>query len=187
MSYWHIIKAVRTLHHGGVICYPTESVYGLGCDPKDLEAVLYLLALKKRQVNKGLLLVAQNVQQLEPYIDINDTLVARKLSEPGDKPISWIVPCKQSTPLWLTGEHQSIVVRISSHSIIQQLCQQFNGAIVSTSANVTGHTSNKQNWMVRKQFGNKIDYYVPGDLGRFKMESEIRNIKTDEIVRASNI
>ncbi|MFV2059594.1 MAG: L-threonylcarbamoyladenylate synthase [Gammaproteobacteria bacterium] len=183
MSNWHIKKAIQIINHGGVISYPTESVFGLGCDPLDQEAVLYLLQLKRRSLAKGLLLVAQNVSQLEPYIDINDTLTINKLKQHTDKPVTWIVPCKQSTPFWLTGEHQSIAVRISRHPIVQQLCLQFNGAIVSTSANITGQSSARKSWVVRKSFGKTLDYYVPGELGAFKTESEIRNSITGEVVR----
>jgi L-threonylcarbamoyladenylate synthase len=184
MSFWHIKEAIKIVDQGGIISYPTESVYGLGCNPMDMEAVLYLIDLKKRQLNKGLLLVAENVSQLEPYIDINDTLTINKLMEPTDKPVTWIVPCTASTPLWLTGDHQSVAVRISSHPTIIHLCRQFNSAIVSTSANISGQASAKKSWMVRKRFGKKIDYYVPGELGLFKNESEIRDSRTGKIVRA---
>ncbi len=184
MSYWHIQSAIRIVNQGGVISYPTESVYGLGCNPLDMEAVLYLLEIKARHLHKGLLLVAENVSQLEPYIDINDTLTINKLMQSTENPVTWIVPCKQSTPLWLTGEHQSIAVRISQHPIVMQLCRQFNGALVSTSANRSGQSSTRKSWMVRKRFGNKIDYYVPGDLGSSKKESKIQNSITDEVIRA---
>lgn len=185
MSDCHIKKAIQIINRGGVICYPTESVYGLGCAPYDLEAVLYLIALKKRSIRKGLLLVAGNVSQLEPYIDINDTLAITNLTKATDKPMTWIVTCNPSTPPWLIGEHQTIAVRISNHPIIKQLCTEFNGAIVSTSANISGQRSARSHWLVRKRFGKKIDYYVPGDLGAFKSESEIRNSITGEVIRAS--
>ena len=123
------------------------------------------------------------MSQLKPYIDISDTITINKLTKPTDKPVTWIVPCNQSTPPWLTGEHHSIAVRISTHPIVKQLCKQFDGAIVSTSANISGQRSAKRNWIARKRFANKIDYYVPGDLGLSKKESEIRNIITDEIIR----
>jgi len=186
-SCWQIKKAIQVINQGGVICYPTESVYGLGCDPYDLAAVLYLLEIKKRQLDKGLLLVAANVSQLEPYININDKQTINKLKEATDKPVTWIVACNEKTPVWLTGKHQSIAVRISTHPVIKQLCTLFNGALVSTSANISGLPSVKKNWLVHKQFANKIDYYVPGELGRFKKESEIRNIKTGEVIRTSSI
>lgn len=187
MFNWHIKKAVQLINQGGVICYPTESVYGLGCNPLDLDAVLYLLEIKKRKISKGLLLVAESVSQLEPYIDINDTISFNKLKEVSDKPVTWIVACNQNSPAWLTGEFQSIAVRISRHPVVKQLCRQFNGAIVSTSANISGQCSARKSWVVRKRFGTKIDYYVPGALGRFKNESEIRNSKTGEVIRSAGI
>jgi len=185
MFNWHSKKAAQVLNLGGVISYPTESVYGLGCDPDDLEAVLHLLEIKKRKFSKGLLLVAENVSQLAPYIDINDKLITDKLNGATEKPVTWIVPCHYSTPTWLTGHHQSIAVRISHHPIVMQLCCAFNGAIVSTSANISGQASTTKNWMVRKRFGDKIDFYMPGEVGGFKIESEIRNSVTGEVVRAS--
>jgi len=183
MSYWHIKKAIQIVNVGGVICYPTESVYGLGCDPDDFEAVAYLLELKKRQMSKGLLLVADNVMQLESYIDLNDSATINQLTALTNKPVTWLVACTLSTPPWLTGEHQTIAVRISRHPIVKQLCKQFQGALVSTSANVSGQASTRKSWAVRRRFGSRVDYYVPGKLGEFETESEIRNMLTGELIR----
>ncbi len=185
MFNWHIRKAIQVVNQGGVICYPTESVYGLGCNPFDLEAVLRLLEIKTRSINKGLLLVADNLTQLKPYIDINDKLIVSKLTQSGHQPLTWIVPCRVTTPSWLTGQHESIAVRISHHPIVKQLCSEFNAALVSTSANISGQSSTRRSWMVRARFANKVDYYVPGAVGGFAKESEIRNILTDEVIRSS--
>lgn len=185
MSHWHIKNAIQVIKQGGIISYPTESVFGLGCNPNDLEAVLQLLEIKQRDISKGLLLVADTIAQLEPFINISDSLTVNKLMANSSKPVTWIVPCNYLTPAWLTGKHQSIAVRISRHPIVKQLCAEFNAALVSTSANISGQASTKKAWQVRKRFANKVNYYVPGDLGVFVSESEIRNIITDEIVRAS--
>ncbi len=184
MSYWHIKNAIQVIKQGGVISYPTESVFGLGCNPNDLAAVLQLLDIKQREMSKGLLLVAENLSQLEPYINLSDSLTVNKLMAETSKPVTWIVPCDYLTPAWLTGKHQSIAVRISRHCIVKQLCSEFNGALVSTSANISGQASTKKAWQVRKRFGNKVNYYVPGELGLFATESEIRNIITDDVIRA---
>ncbi len=184
MSYWHIKTAIQVIKQGGVISYPTESVFGLGCNPNDLSAVLQLLEMKQRDMSKGLLLVADNVAQLEPYINISDLQTVNKLMAETSKPVTWLVPCRYLTPVWLTGKHQAIAVRISRHPIVKQLCSQFNAALVSTSANISGQCSTKKAWQVRKRFADKVNYYVPGELGSFATESEIRNIITDEVIRA---
>ena len=117
MSYLSSLKlnfAADCIFQGGIIAYPTEAVYGLGCDPLDQQAVLRLLALKQRPIAKGLILVASQMQQIEPFIQVDsNTLCKIKKTWPG--PVTWVIPAQSWVPEWLTGKHQSIAVRISAH------------------------------------------------------------------------
>ncbi|NOR70927.1 MAG: tRNA threonylcarbamoyladenosine biosynthesis protein RimN, partial [Methylomarinum sp.] len=108
--------AAQKIQAGEVIAYPTEAVYGLGCDPLNEEAVLNLLALKKRSIDKGLILIASSLTQLEPYLQLNDEIRSKvQATWPG--PVTWIIPAQTWVPQWLTGQHSSLAVRVTAHPI----------------------------------------------------------------------
>lgn len=133
-----IDDCIAALRKGDVIAYPTEGVWGLGCDPRDEAAVLRLLALKQRSVDKGLILVAANEAQLAGYIDLAtldaDRIDAIRAGWPG--PNTWIMPASPGAPRWITGSHAGIAVRVSAHPVVIALCEGFGHALVSTSANI---------------------------------------------------
>ena len=135
-----IPEAAVRLHAGGVLVYPTEAVWGLGCDPSNEAAVLRLLALKQRSVDKGLILVAGTLEQFEGLLDWDrlptDRREAVYASWPG--PHTWIVPTTGHVPHWITGAHDGVAARVSAHPTVVALCAAFGGPIVSTSANLSG-------------------------------------------------
>ncbi|WP_437611121.1 L-threonylcarbamoyladenylate synthase type 1 TsaC [Erwinia sp. V71] len=177
-------SCVARLQQQAVIAYPTEAVFGLGCDPDSESAVLQLLALKQRPVEKGLILIAADYQQLQPYL-ADETLSAEQRERmfsrwPG--PVTWVVPASASTPRWLTGRFDSIAVRVSDHSGVQQLCRAFGKPLVSTSANLTGEEPCRSVAEVQAQFG--IDFPVlVGETGGRLNPSEIRDAVTGEQIR----
>ena len=172
------------MKRGGIVAYPTESVYGLGCDPQNGSAVYRLLWLKQRSVDKGLILIAASIQQLKPYLaEFGEEYMERALMTwPG--PSTWIMPASERTPQWLRGEHKTIAVRVTSHPLAAALCRQFNGAIVSTSANKTGEPVIKHVSQIEQTFGDNIDYILKGETGNLERPTEIRDVMTNEIVRA---
>ncbi|MGK2946825.1 MAG: Sua5/YciO/YrdC/YwlC family protein, partial [Candidatus Malihini olakiniferum] len=133
-----LVSIIQKLAEQNVIAYPTEAIFGLGCDPNSEAAVTQLLILKQRPVEKGLILIAANYQQLIPYIDDSQLSAAQKkvmfASWPG--PVTWIIPARPSTPHWLTGRFSSLAVRVSAHPLVCELCEGFGKPIVSTSANL---------------------------------------------------
>jgi len=133
-------ESVAVLKQGGVIAYPTEAVWGLGCDPFNATAVMRLLAIKQREVTKGLILVAGERAQFDGLLDWNalpaDRLAAVEASWPG--PNTWIVPATARVPRWVTGTHAGVAVRVSAHPIVAALCNAFGGPLISTSANRAG-------------------------------------------------
>lgn len=135
-----IADAAARLRSGGVIVYPTEAVWGVGCDPFDETAVMRLLALKQRAVDKGLILVAASVDQFDGLLDWErlppDRAEAVYASWPG--PHTWIVPTTGRVPHWITGAHDGVAARVSAHPVVVALCGAFGGPIVSTSANLAG-------------------------------------------------
>ncbi len=179
---WHLKRAAAILHAGGIIAYPTEGVWGLGCDPDNAEAVLHLLALKQRPWQKGLILIAADYEQLAPFVKASPIMVKRaRATWPG--PVTWILPARDSTPQWLRGIHHSVAVRVTAHPVVAGLCRRFGGALVSTSANIGGHPPARRRLQVQRDFGSDLDYIVPGPLGTQRGATEIRDARSGVIIR----
>lgn len=178
-----INDAVRHLRDGKTIAYPTEAVYGLGCDPFNAIAVYKILRAKHRNVAKGLILVASDWSQIEDLVEpIAPPLRARALeSWPG--PVTWVFPASDLVPNWIRGDHRSVALRVSAHPLIQQLCQQFGGPIVSTSANLEGQTPIRDYRTVRIALEKKIDYILEGYVSGEARPTQIRDAITDEVLR----
>jgi len=177
-------RASHVMHAGGVIAYPTEAVWGLGCDPFDRDASLRLLALKRRSAARGLILVAASEQQLEWLLtDLTDEQ-RRQLSSTWPGPTTWIIPHQGRVPSWVCGQHRGVAVRVSAHTVVRQLCQAFAGPVVSTSANPTGAQAATERYQVLRYFGSQLDDIVPGSVGRDLRPSTIRDLSTGAVVRA---
>ena len=183
VSPWHLRRAVRVLHAGGILAYPTEAVYGLGCDPLRGEAVQRLLALKQRPVEKGMILIASDWAQLAPYLLSLSATQRRRLFATWPGPHTWILPCRPEVPVWLRGAHDSLAVRITAHPVAAALCAAWGGALVSTSANRSGLPPARSPLRVRQQFGDAIDYLVPGALGGLARPTAIRDGVTGKTLR----
>lgn len=183
MSRIHLQQASRTIYASGVIAYPTEAVFGLGCHPLDEHAVMRLLALKQRAVQKGLILVAADLSQLEPFIAPLPHGVKSQLQATWPGPVTWVVPSRSQTPYWLTGEHASIAVRVSAHPMVVALCQACDSALVSTSANRAGQPPARTTLAVRLRFGDQLDYILSGATTGLSNPTEIRDSRTGAILR----
>jgi L-threonylcarbamoyladenylate synthase len=174
-------RAGRILRSGGVVAYPTEGVFGLGCMPDNPDAVIRILAIKKRSAAHGLVLIASNMEQVREWADLP---VSTNLESDSDKPVSWIVPAKPHVPYWLTGEHTGIAIRITAHPVASALCDAADSALVSTSANVAGSPPARNIYVLRRRFGGLVDCIVPGRCGTAAGPSEIRDFKSGKIMRA---
>ena len=180
-----ITGAVAALRAGGVIAYPTEAVWGLGCDPRDEAATLRLLALKVREVEKGLILIAAAEAQLAPFIDMAALDAAQRdavrASWPG--PHTWIVPASSDAPLWITGAHAGIAVRVSAHPVVVELCKAYGGALVSTSANRAGEPAAQAIEQLDPRIIAGVDAVLQGDTGGLLRPTEIRDARTGAALR----
>ena len=176
---------ITTLQHGGVIAYPTEAVYGLGCDPDNQQAVNRLLAIKKRPQSKGLILIAADYQQLIPYIDDSQLSHEQKnrvlASWPG--PNTWVFPASTHAKPWITGDFDTIAVRVSAHPIVQRLCHHFGKPLVSTSANLSGQPAINDFAVLTEQMHNHVDAIVPGETDRNLKPSKITDALTGVVYR----
>ena len=176
-------QGLSCIHAGGVIAYPTEAVWGLGCDPWNQSAVTRLLALKARPVEKGLILVAAQMSQFDWLLhDLPASDLARLgASWPG--PVTWLVPHYGRVPEWICGEHDTVAIRVSAHNTVKSICYGLAGPLVSTSANVAGSQPARHLFQVVKHFGLRLDGVVPGALGDSANPSVIRDLASDRIIR----
>lgn len=168
---------------GGIIAYPTEAVWGVGCDPDNPDAVLRLLRLKQRDWRKGLILVAASMAQFEPYLSALSVAHRQQLALSWPGPTTWLVPHNGSVGVGICGEHSSVALRVSAHPVIQALCNLCGGPLVSTSANPGGLRPARDCLTVRRYFGDAIDAYAPGALGGATQPSEIRDLLSGEVIR----
>lgn len=181
---WHLRRAVGILRAGGVVAYPTEAVYGLGCDPFDEAAVLRLLAIKGRAMDKGLILIASDHDQLAPLLlpGSPQEMAPVLASWPG--PSTWILPAAAGVPAWLTGDSDGIAVRVTAHPLAARLCAGFGGPLVSTSANRSGRPAARSALGVRRALGDRVDYVLTGKTGGAARPSAIRDGRSGRLLRA---
>ncbi|ART80767.1 Sua5/YciO/YrdC/YwlC family protein [Oceanisphaera avium] len=177
--------ALSHLRQGGVIGYATEAVFGLGCDPDNSQAVQRLLNIKHRPIEKGLVLVAADMSQLLPYLDLTQ-LPKGRLTDilatwPG--PNTWIIPAKSAVPTWLKGQFSSLAVRVSAHPQVHDLCLAFGKPLVSSSANITGQPPARSAELLTQQLGCELDYILPGHTQGLANPSLIRDACTFAVVR----
>jgi L-threonylcarbamoyladenylate synthase len=177
--------AASALRAGGVIAYPTEGVYGLGCDPRNQSAFEHLFALKQRPPAQGVLLIGADFDQIAPWIDLDavpgDVLQAVHASWPG--PHTWIFPRAQDIPVWVAGEHAGIALRVTAHAPAAALCRAFGGAIVSTSANPHGSPPAMDAATVARYFPQGLGAIVEAPLGGLDKPTSIRDALTGAIIR----
>ena len=173
--------AVDVLLRGGVLAYPTEGVFGLGCLPDDLPAVQRVLDIKHRDASRGLILIAATAAQLEGWIELPG---GRALPDPDPAhPVTWIVPSGPRVSPLLCGDHDTIAVRLTTNPIARSLCAAADSPLVSTSANLSGKPPARNRFVLRRQFADVVDYIVPGDCGPASGPSEIRDFRSGRVLR----
>ena len=175
--------AVATLKQGGVIAYPTEAVFGLGCDPENKSAVEKILHLKQRPVDKGLIVIAGKIDQLYRYIESKTIESFHHVVESWPGPHTWLLPCTNDTPRWLTGQYDTLAVRVTAHITAAGICNAFDGPIVSTSANPADLPPAKITADVLTYFGNNIDLIIDGEVNPQADVSTIRDARTNKQLR----
>jgi L-threonylcarbamoyladenylate synthase len=183
-SAWQLAQTARAVAAGGVIAYPTEAVWGVGCDPWDAAAVYRLLALKDRPVEKGLILIAGHIDDFAFLLDGLPAAQLAQLEQSWPGPNTWLVPHHGRLPQWLCGQHPTIALRVTDHPAVQALCA-LTGPLVSTSANPAGRPAARSRLRVQQYFGDRLDGVLNAPLGGRKNPSLIRELATGRVVRAS--
>lgn len=146
-------KAAQWLNSGKLLAYPTESVWGIGCDPFNQSAVEQLLAIKQRPIDKGMIVVTDHIDRIAPLLNTLTSAQRQSIIDSwqmmaNQQAQTWLLPLSTELsvpiPSWITGAHNSVAVRVIAHPLIQQLCSQMvsadnpYGFIVSTSCNPSG-------------------------------------------------
>lgn len=176
-------EAVEQLRAGRVIAYPTEAVYGLGCDPANEQAIRDLLALKGRTESAGFVLIASEFEQILPWIaELDDSLIEKAMQTwPG--PITLLFPRAESVPDYVAGQHKTIAFRITAHEPSRALCDAFGSALISTSANHSSQKPARSVAEVEAYFGDQLGGILAGALGGSDNPSEIRDLVSGRVIR----
>lgn len=176
--------AADVLLGGGIIAYPTEGVFGLGCLPDDLGALQRLIDLKQRDAGKGLILIAARREQLDGWIALPE---GTYIPQPDPThPVTWIVPPGERVHPLLRGQHAGLAVRITTNPVAAAICDAVDSPITSTSANLSGRPVARNRFVLRRQFAQHVDYLVPGHCGPASGASEIRDLRTNKVLRRRN-
>lgn len=180
------MSAILNIYNqGGIIAYPTEAVFGLGCDPDNIDAIQKILSIKQRPKSKGLILLAGAFEQLLPYINIEqltsqqlDTILAR-----WPNGTTQVLPASSSIPDYLTGDFDTIAVRITNQPDVVSLCASTGKPIVSTSANFSGETPARTWQEMDATLLQSIDYLIKGETLNFQQPSTIIDGLTGDVFR----
>lgn len=182
------LEASEILNMGEVLAYPTEAVWGLGCDPMNKDAFYKILKLKQRPIEKGVILLASHISQVEPLFENISQEIQQRIIEswaaksPSERATTWLLPANNFIPEWIKGNHLSVAVRVTQHPLCREICNQFNNFIVSTSANPAGETPAK-NWQeAQAYFANNV-HYLNGEIGKCTEPSQIIDAVTGKFIR----
>ncbi len=175
--------AASSLRAGGLVAYPTEAMYGLGCDPHNTNALQSLLTLKRRSPTRGLILISDSIETALDYIDQPSDKLVQKLHRSWPGPTTWIVPATGLNDL-VTGGRDTVALRVSAHPICRQLCAVFGDVVVSTSANVSGKKPATSLLQLRRQFPTGIDHILGGAIGDATRPTQIIDSQSGQVLRS---
>ena len=180
-SDFSIRHAAHIIRLGGVIAYPTDTIYGLGCDPYNQQAVELINAIKQRPLDKQFILLASDLDQLRPLLQLDDD--QEKTIKQNTEPTSWIVNANQKTPAWLVDKNNTITIRISKHANIERLCNALGHAIISTSANMSGKKPARNTLDLHRYFHNCVDKILASGQNQMARPSKIIRLCVNKVIR----
>lgn len=181
-SQFAIRLAAHHIRNNGIIIYPTETVYGLGCDPNSYEAVNKLTRLKQREKHSGFLLIAGNIDQLVNYITAPNQQEISRIDST-EEATSWVTTASKNTPSWLVSPDGTIGFRITKHIVTRALCDQLSHPIISTSANIKGGRPVSNTLQCHQLFAEEIDYLLTSSITRNERPSVIKRLSTGQQLR----
>lgn len=175
-------QACRVLENGGVIICPTDTIPGLSCLPTQTAALQKILAIKKRPVDKGLILIANQLSFVEPYIEPVSTKHQERINN-SNTPTTWLAKARNTVNQMITGKHSTLAFRICDHDVVSHLCEALQQPLVSTSANIHGQTTVSSNEEISAQVIDQVDVVLSGAVGT-KKASIIRRLDDDKVIRS---
>lgn len=184
-----VMDAAHALQQGQVLAYPTEAVWGLGCDPFNSTAFSEILRLKQRPIEKGVILLAGHLDQVEHLLCDLTPAIRQQVIEswtkrtPTDRATTWLLPAHDEIPTWIKGNHPKVAVRVTNHPLCMALCHAFGSFIVSTSANPAGLEPALSYQQAHHYFENQLNY-LNGDLGLSQQPSRILDAESGAVIRA---
>ena len=184
MTGWRYRRAVLALRAGGIVAYPTEAVYGIGCDPWDRAAVVRVFAVKHRPGRKRCIVMAAHPSQLGRLVDIHARQFTRFASRYWPGPVTLVAPACDRAPEWLVDADGTVATRVTDHPVAGGLCASFRGPLISTSANRAGRPPLRDVFSVRAAFGTEIDWYVPGRVGGLDSPTRIIDVRDGRMIRS---
>ena len=183
MSGWRYRRAVMTLRDGGIVAYPTESVYGIGCDPWDFAGVARVFEVKRRASRKRCIIIAAHSRDLDRLVDVYAPRFSKFASRYWPGPVTLVAPARAGAPPWLVDAEGTLATRVTRHPVARGLCASHRGPLVSTSANRAGRPPARNVLRVRCEFGTEIDCYVAGRVGGLKSPTRIIDTRDGRILR----
>ena len=176
-------EAADCLRKGQVIAYPTEAVFGLGCDPRSEKALANLLALKHRAASEGLILIGASLEQFADWIPKLSEEQLKPAVETWPGPVTWLFPRGEDVPDSIAGDHNTLAIRVTAHQPCIALCEAFGGPLISTSANPRSAPPARSAGEVEDYFGPFLGGILEGPLGGRELTSNIRDLHTGKVVR----
>ena len=165
-----------------IFAYPTEGVWGIGCNPFSESAVKKLINLKKRDENKGIIILAGNLSQIEDLTSHLNNDLRKKMLRKWPGPHTWLVPSSSKTPKWLLGQSRLLALRVSNHEGVQKITSELEMPICSTSANISGKSPAIDENQIREFFGSKV-HIIEGKLGGLTKPTPVQILESDEWIR----
>ncbi|HEX6993288.1 MAG TPA: Sua5/YciO/YrdC/YwlC family protein [Gammaproteobacteria bacterium] len=179
-----IRRTAACVRAGGVVAYPTEAVFGIGCLPDDDEALARVLRIKRRSWRKGMLIVGASIEQIDRWAMLERSPLLDQILASWPGPSTWVLPARPRAPARLTGGRHTIAVRCTAHPIAAELCRQARSALVSTSANTSGRPPLRESVDVRNTLGRVLDDVLPGPVGGRQSPTRILDGLTGQVLRA---
>ena len=180
-SDFSIRHAAHIINHGGIIAYPTDTIYGLGCDPYNHDAVEKINQIKQRPLDKKFILLAADIDQVRPLILISED--QEKTLTQTTEPTSWVIDASPDAPSWLVDENKTITIRISKHHDVTRLCHAAGHAIISTSANISGKKPASNALDLHRYFHDSVDKIILSSKNLTSKASKIIRLCDNYVIR----
>ena len=180
-SDFSIRHAAHVINSGGIIAYPTDTIYGLGCDPYDADAVARLSDIKSRSALKQFILLAGHIEQIKAFVDLTEDQ-QQKITQ-NKEATSWVIKANKHTPAWLLNKDKTVTIRLSKHSDVKKLCHILGHAIISTSANLSGQRPARNALELHQRFHSSIDKIMASNEKLTARPSKVIRLCDNHILR----